>query len=149
MQVSEVGFVILTSVQGRLCKRWSNARSRDRAYIPACSRASQVTRNRTVGKFQSRDNRSDDDSTPPNVSPHLLNLAKCSRASSKGNGLPTNVTPSCPFGNIEGSWFAGLLFIIQLSAFVKGRTTEKKNILEEPDMLTPRGKHTRPYSSTK
>lgn len=42
------------------------------------------------------------------VNPHLLSLAKCSGASSSGNGLPTKVTCSCLSGKTALSSFVGL-----------------------------------------
>ena len=42
------------------------------------------------------------------VKPHLRNLAKCSGASSRGNGLFTNVTSSCLSGKIAWSSLLGL-----------------------------------------
>jgi hypothetical protein len=64
---------------------------RERTYGPACSIASHVTRNRTIIELVGGGRERSD---ALNVSPHRRRRARCSWASSSGNGRPTKVNTS-------------------------------------------------------
>ena len=58
-----------------------------------------------------------------NVKPHRLRREKCSWASDKGNGLPTNVTEAWSPGKFSWWWSTGLQIIILIVCLIHVRKT--------------------------